>query len=97
MADQHLMKPVVIKIEQIYVPAALRKPLDPRKLEEIAVSIADIGQQSPILVRPDKARPSGERPSEERYVLVSGLHRLEACRALGEATIIANLVQARKH
>jgi ParB-like chromosome segregation protein Spo0J len=87
MADQHLMKPVVIKIEQIYVPAALRKPLDPRKLEEIAVSIADIGQQSPILVRPDK----------ERYVLVSGLHRLEACRALGEATILANIVQARKH
>jgi ParB-like chromosome segregation protein Spo0J len=87
MADQHLMKPVVIKIEQIYVPAALRKPLDPRKLEEIAVSIADVGQQSPILVRPDK----------ERYVLVSGLHRLEACRALGEATILANIVQARKH
>jgi ParB-like chromosome segregation protein Spo0J len=92
MADQHLMKPVVIKIEQIYVPAALRKPLDPRKLEEIAVSIADVGQQSPILVRPDKERPSGER-----YVLVSGLHRLEACRALGEATILANIVQARKH
>ena len=40
MADQHLMKPVVIKIEEIYVPAALRKPLDPRKLEEIAISIA---------------------------------------------------------
>jgi len=87
MADQHLMKPVVIKIEEIYVPTALRKPVDPQKLEEIAVSIADIGQQSPILVRPDKAR----------YVLVSGLHRLEACRALGEATIIANIVQARKH
>jgi ParB/RepB/Spo0J family partition protein len=81
------MKPVVIKIDEIYIPHALRKPLDPHKLEEIAVSIADIGQQSPILVRPDK----------ERYVLVSGLHRLEACRALGETTIIANVVQARKH
>ena len=87
MAEQHLMKPTVIKIEQIYIPAALRQPLDPKKLEEIAVSIADIGQQTPILVRPDK----------ERYVLVSGLHRLEACRALGETTVIANVVQARKH
>jgi ParB-like chromosome segregation protein Spo0J len=81
------MKPVVIKIDAIYIPTALRQPIDPKKLEEIAVSIADIGQQSPILVRPDK----------ERYVLVSGLHRLEACRALGETTIIANVVQARKH
>lgn len=87
MAEQHLMKPVVIPIDRIYIPTALRQPLDARKLEEIAISIADIGQQTPILVRPDK----------ERYVLVSGLHRLEACRALGETTIIANVVQARKH
>jgi ParB-like chromosome segregation protein Spo0J len=86
------MKPVVIKIDEIYIPHALRRPLDHHKLEEIAVSIADVGQQTPILVRPDKERPKGER-----YVLVSGLHRLEACRALGEATIIANVVQARKH
>jgi len=87
MAEQHLMKAVVIRIDQIYIPTALRQPLDAKKLEEIAISIADIGQQTPILVRPDK----------ERYVLVSGLHRLEACRALGETTIIANVVQARKH
>ena len=82
-----MMKPLIIKIDEIYIPTALRHPLDPKKLEEIAVSIADIGQQTPILVRPDR----------ERYVLVSGLHRLEACRALGETTVIANLVQARKH
>jgi len=87
MAEQHLMKPVVIPIDRIYIPTALRQPIDAKKLEEIAISIADIGQQTPILVRPDK----------ERYVLVSGLHRLEACRALGESTIIANVVQARKH
>ena len=60
------MKPVVIKIDEIYIPHALRKPLDSQKLEEIAVSIADVGQQTPILVRPDK----------ERYVLVSGLRRI---------------------
>jgi ParB/RepB/Spo0J family partition protein len=80
------VKPVIIKIDEIYVPTALRKPIDPKKLEEIAVSIADIGQQTPILVRPDTGR----------YVLVSGLHRLEACRALGETTITAEVVQARK-
>jgi len=87
MRDQHLMKATTIKIAEIYVPAALRKPVDPKKVEELAMSIAEIGQQEPILVRADK----------ERYVLVGGLHRLEACRALGETTIYANLVQARKH
>ena len=87
MRDQLLMKATPIKIALIYIPAALRKPVDPKKVEELAMSIAEIGQQEPILVRADK----------ERYVLVSGLHRLEACRALGETTILANLVQARKH
>jgi sulfiredoxin len=37
------------------------------------------------------------RPDKARYVLVSGLHRLEACKALGETTVKANLVQAAKH
>ena len=31
-----------------------------------------------------------------RFVLVEGLHRLEACKALGEATIAAYFVQARQ-
>lgn len=86
------MKPVVIRIAEIYVPQALRVPVDADKMQQIAESIAADGQQTPILVRPDKARPGGER-----FVLVSGLHRLEACRALGETTIIANIVQARRH
>lgn len=81
------MKPVSIKIEQIYVPQALRKqPVDAAKVQQLADSIAANGLQSPILVRADK----------ERYVLVSGLHRLEACKALGESTITVNIVQARK-
>jgi sulfiredoxin len=81
------MKDVVIKIAEIYVPAAKRGPVDPAKVNTLAESIAENGQQTPILVRPDKAR----------YVLVSGLHRLEACKALGETTVKANLVQASKH
>jgi len=81
------MKDVVINIAEIYVPASKRGSLDPDKVNALAESIAEVGMQSPILVRPDKAR----------YVLVSGLHRLEACKALGETTVKVNLVQAAKH
>lgn len=80
------LKPVRIKISDIYIPLALRKPADPKKVEALAESIAETGQQVPISVREDKAR----------YVLVSGLHRLEACKALGETTIITYVVQAKK-
>jgi sulfiredoxin len=80
------MKPITINIAKIYVPQALRKPVDADKVTMLAESIAEKGQETPILVRPDKAR----------YVLVSGLHRIEACKALGETTIIANIVQPRK-
>jgi ParB-like chromosome segregation protein Spo0J len=45
------------------------------------------GQEAPILVR----------PNGQQFVLVEGLHRLEACKALGETTVPANFVQARKH
>jgi uncharacterized ParB-like nuclease family protein len=37
------------------------------------------------------------RPDGERYVLIEGLHRLEACRKLGEENILGYLVQARRH
>ena len=43
------------------------------------------GQRTPIMVREDG----------KRYVLVEGLHRLEACKALGEETIVGLIVQAR--
>jgi ParB/RepB/Spo0J family partition protein len=80
------MKDVMIKIDEIYIPAAKRAPIDAEKVQALAESIAENGLQSPILLRPDK----------ERYVLVSGLHRLEACKALGETNVKANLVQATK-
>jgi ParB-like chromosome segregation protein Spo0J len=80
------MKDVFIKIDEIYIPAAKRGPIDAAKVQTIAESIAANGMQSPILVRPDK----------QRYVLVSGLHRLEACKALGETEVKVNMVQATK-
>ena len=76
----------MIAIDQIYIPTAKRGPIDAEKVQVLAESIAENGMQSPILLRPDK----------ERYVLVSGLHRLEACKALGELKVKANLVQATK-
>ena len=53
-------------------------------------SMLEKGQENPILVRRDDTRKDGTR-----YVLVEGLHRLEACKALGDTTIKALLVQAR--
>jgi ParB-like chromosome segregation protein Spo0J len=82
-----MMKRETIRIADIYVPAKRRAMLDPKKAEAIAESILQVGQQSPILVRQDGAR----------FVLVEGLHRLEACKQLGEATIDGYLVQARRH
>ncbi len=80
------MKDVVITIEDIYVPMKRRKTLDPQVVQDLAEDILENGQQDPILVRKD----------EDRYVLVEGVHRLEACRALGEDTIIALFVHARR-
>jgi ParB-like chromosome segregation protein Spo0J len=68
-----MMKRETFSIASIYVPAKRRATLDPRKANEIAESILENGLQVPILVRKDG----------ERYVLVEGLHRLEACRQLG--------------
>jgi ParB-like chromosome segregation protein Spo0J len=81
------MKRETFSIASIYVPAKRRATLDPRKANEIAESILENGLQVPILVRKDG----------ERYVLVEGLHRLEACRQLGEDSIFGYLVQARRH
>ena len=74
-------------IENIYVPVKRRATLKPGTVEEIAQSMLEVGQTTPIRVRRDG----------ERFVLVEGLHRLEACKALGEATILGYLVQAPKH
>lgn len=79
-----VLKPESFPIDKIYVPVKRRKALNPELVQEIAESILEIGQQAPIFVRPD----------EDRFVLVEGLHRLEACKALGEKTIIGLLVSA---
>jgi sulfiredoxin len=82
-----MMKRETFAIGNIYVPVKRRATLDPKKAQEIAESILQVGLQSPILVRQDG----------ERLVLVEGLHRLEACKQLGEETIVGYVVQARRH
>ncbi|MFQ5347128.1 MAG: ParB N-terminal domain-containing protein [Rhodothalassiaceae bacterium] len=76
-----------LRIADIYVPAARRRALDPARVEALATDMLEEGQKTPILVRAGKGR----------FVLVDGAHRLEAGRALGEETILAILVQARRH
>jgi ParB-like chromosome segregation protein Spo0J len=82
-----MMKRQVLAIQDVYVPTKRRQTLDPQKVEALAESMMEKGQEAPILVRPDG----------NRFVLVEGLHRLEACKALGETTVPVYLVQARRH
>ncbi|MEH6402024.1 MAG: ParB N-terminal domain-containing protein [Sneathiella sp.] len=79
------MKQREIPIDKIYVPAKRRKTLNEEKAEEIAEDIIENGQKTPIQVRQGK----------DRFVLVEGLHRLEACILLGEENINAFIVQAK--
>ena len=81
------MKREIFAVADIYVPVKRRATLEQKRVDEIAASMLDGGQQTPILVRPDG----------ERFVLVEGLHRLEAAKALGETTIVGFRVDARKH
>ena len=81
------MDDVSIRIDEIYVPAGRRKEIKPETVSELADSILEEGLKVPISVRKDGAR----------YVLISGLQRLEACKALGEETITAIITGARQH
>jgi ParB-like chromosome segregation protein Spo0J len=76
-----------VKLDTIYVPTERRKTLDESKASQLAEEILEQGMKIPIQVRFDG----------KRHVLIEGLHRLEAARLLGETTIAAYLVQARKH
>ena len=77
-----MLKLVSLPIPKIYVPVKRRATIKENVVREIAESMLEVGQQAPISVRPDG----------DRFVLVEGLHRLEACKALGEETILGFLV-----
>ena len=66
-----MLKRETIAIDAIYVPIKRRATLQKKRVDEIAASILDNGLQAPIQVRADGAR----------FVLVEGLHRLEAAQS----------------
>jgi sulfiredoxin len=80
------MKDLVFKIDEIYIPTARRKTVDPEKVAVIAESMLEEGQKTPIMVRDDG----------KRFILVEGLQRIEAAKSLGEDTIVGIKVQARR-
>lgn len=81
-----MLKIVAVKIADIYIPTARRKELDQSKVDAIADAMINGDQQKPIRVREGKGR----------FVLVEGVNRLEASKALGEQDINAYIVQAPK-
>ncbi|WP_083445296.1 ParB N-terminal domain-containing protein [Ruegeria sp. 6PALISEP08] len=74
-------------LDLIYVPVKRAKTLDQNKVLTLAEDILKNGQKTPIQIRADN----------KRFVLIEGLHRLEAIRALGGDTVEAFLVRARLH
>ncbi len=84
-----MLETVELKADEIYVPVKLRKALDPGTVEARAESFLEEGSQRLIQVRHDKER--------KRWVLVAGVNRLEALKALGEEIIEAMVVDARQH
>lgn len=79
------LREIDIPIDEIYVPLKLRVPVDEDKVLALAESIQQDGQRIPIQVREDRSR----------YVLVSGLHRVEALKLLGRDRVTAHVVHAR--
>ncbi|MDF0601747.1 ParB N-terminal domain-containing protein [Psychromarinibacter sp. C21-152] len=76
-----------LPIERVRVPVKRRKTLDADKVQSLAEDMLERGQTTPIRVRADG----------DGYVLIEGFHRLEALRALGEATVEGYVVRARLH
>ncbi len=74
------------EIAAIRVPVKRVKTLEPAKVAALAEDMLENGQKTPIMVREDG----------DRFVLVEGLHRLEAAKALGETKIEGYLVQPRR-
>ena len=80
-----MMKRETITIADVYVPVKRRATLEQKRVDEIAASMLDKGQQTPILVRADGAR----------FVLVEGLHRLEAAKRRSAKKLLSAFLSTR--
>lgn len=70
-----------LSIGDIEVPEG-RREIDPAVVKRLADSIESVGLRHPITVR----------RKGERYILVAGRHRMEACRKLGREHVPATIV-----
>jgi uncharacterized ParB-like nuclease family protein len=83
-----------LKIADIKITGR-RRALKPAKINELAESIASLGLQSPITVRLVK-RDLGWGKAKTEWVLVSGLHRMEAMKQLGQKKIPCFIIAGGK-
>ncbi len=82
-----MLNQIPLSIDAIRVPVKRMKTLEPEKVQALAEDILENGQKVPIRVR----------NATTGYVLIEGLHRLEAMKALGEEMISSFVVKARLH
>lgn len=76
-----------ISISDIHIGERLRE-IDEDHAQAIALSIGEIGLQSPIQVRPTPAQKGG------KFTLVAGGHRLRGCQIAGLTEVDAFVVKA---
>jgi ParB/RepB/Spo0J family partition protein len=78
----------MVAITDIHVGKRLRA-LTPEKVAEVAASMASVGQLAPIVVR----EPNHHTDTiKAKYVLLAGLHRLQAATSLGWSQIQATVL-----
>lgn len=82
-----MLKSTFVNIDEIYIPSARRKELDTERVDDLALQMMDEVSFRPIHIR----------KGDGRYVLVKGINRLEARRALGDETVEVYVVSAQKH
>ncbi len=82
-----MLQKLAVALSDIRVPAKRGRTLDAAKVQALAEDIIENGQTTPIQVRREGAG----------FILIEGLHRLEALRALGEQTVAVYIVRARLH
>lgn len=82
-ADQNILRE--IPIDRIYIDPN-RRSVDAATVSDLEKSLEAVGQINPICVRPIQGNPAHE------WVLVAGLHRLEAARNAGLTVILARVL-----
>lgn len=86
-----MQRPILVHVERIEIPRGRRKA-NPEGVKALANSIKEIGLQTPISVRCVQ-RTCKDGARETVYLLVAGLHRLEAVKKNGGTKLECVLVE----